>query len=187
MNIAIEAKLRETKKKSDLNQLRAQEFIPAVIYKSGSKAGEDGLKISLVEADFTKAYRKSIGEISFFIVKLDNKEYRTIIKDKQVHPVSRKVMHIDFLELVPDKKVTMRIPLKFFGDPKGLKEGGKLEILVRSLSITCLPDAIPEEVKIDLSDLAVGQSIHFQDLTLENIQSKLPGNTVLARIKGAVV
>lgn len=181
MNIALEAKLRNTKKKSDLNQLRESLYIPAVIYKSGEK----GINISLLEADFNKAYRQSIGEIAFFDIDVDGKKIKTIIKEKQVHPVSRKIMHIDFLEVLEGNKLTLEIPLKFHGEPQGLKEGGKLEILVRKIVITCLPKDIPEEIKIDLSPLGVGDLIHFQDLKLENIFAKLPGNTVLAQVKGA--
>ncbi|MCF7911760.1 MAG: 50S ribosomal protein L25 [Candidatus Cloacimonetes bacterium] len=181
MNIKIEAKRRETKKKSDLTEMRNAEIIPAIIYKSG----EEGLNISISEADFAKEYRKSIGEIAYFLINVDGKEHKTIIKEKQVHPVSRRIQHIDFLELVDGNKLTLKIPLKYSGEPVGLKEGGKLEILVREIKIKCLPKDIPENVKIDLTPLGVGQSIHFSNITLENVYSKLPGNTVLAQVKGA--
>ena len=180
MNIKIEAKRRETKTKSDLTQMRNAEIIPAIIY----KAGEEGMNISIIEADFAKEYRKSIGEISYFLINVDGKEYKTIIKEKQVHPVSRRIQHIDFLELVAGNKTSLRIPLKYFGEPAGFKEGGKLEILVRDIKIKCLPKDIPEEVRIDLAPLKVGQSIYFSDLKLANIYSRLPGNTVLAQVKG---
>ncbi len=181
MNIALVAKCRETKKKSDLTQLRGAQYIPAIIY----KAGQEGLQISLEEAEFTKVYRKSIGEIAFFLITVDGKEYKTIIKEKQIHPVSREVRHIDFQEIIPGNKIKLRIPLKFFGEPVGLKEGGKLEILIRNIEIKCLPEDIPSELNIDLTPLGVGESIYFNDLKLKNIYSRLPGNTVLAQVKVA--
>ncbi len=181
MNIALIANSRDTKKKSDLTQLRDAKQIPAIIY----KAGQDGLQISLDEAEFTKSYRKSIGEIAYFLITVDGIEHKTIIKEKQIHPVSREVRHIDFQEIVPGKKLRLRIPLKYFGEPVGLKEGGKLEILVRELEIRCLPENIPEEINVDLTPLGVGESVYFQDLKLENIYSSLPGNTVLAQVKSA--
>ena len=180
MNIAIEAQKREIKKKSDLTVLRNEKRIPAIIYKQG----QEGLNISLEEAEFARIYRQSIGEIAFFDIKVDGNEYKTVIKEKQIHPVTRKVMHIDFQEVIPENKITMKIPLKFIGEPHGIKEGGELEILVRNLHIKCLPKDIPEEVKIDISPLGVGESIHFSDLKLEYIYSSLPGNTVLAQVKG---
>jgi len=183
MNIKIEAKKRETKMKSDLTTMRNAQIIPAIIY----KAGEEGLEISIVEADFTKEYKKSIGEISYFLINVDGKEYKTIIKEKQIHPVSRRVQHIDFLELVPGNKSSLKVPLKYSGEPVGLKEGGKLEILIREITIKCLPKDIPEEIKIDLTPLAVGQSIYFKDLEMKNIYSSLPGNTALAQVKGAKI
>ncbi|MDP8323232.1 MAG: 50S ribosomal protein L25 [Candidatus Stygibacter australis] len=181
MIIKIEAKKRETKMKSDLTVMRNAKIIPAIIY----KAGEEGLQISIVNADFIREYRKSIGEISYFLINVDGKEYKTIIKEKQIHPVSRLIQHIDFLELVPGNKSTLKVPLKYFGEPLGLKEGGTLEILVREITIKCLPKDIPEEINIDLSPIGVGQSIHFRDLEMKNIYSSLPGNTVLAQVKGA--
>lgn len=181
MNIVIEAKKRIADRKSTTKQLRNELKIPAVIYRSG----EDSLPIILEESVFTAEYRKSIGEITFYIIKLGDKEIKTVIKEKQVHPVSRRVVHLDFQEMIPGQLITLAVPLKFKGEPQGLKAGGKLEILIRKIKITCKPEDIPEEIVIDVSPLKIGESIHFADLTLENIQTKIPGNTVLAQVKGA--
>lgn len=181
MNIVLEAKERLVDKKSSTKQLRNDLKIPAVIYRSG----KDSLPVTLEESVFTTEYRKSIGEITFFVIKLGDKEMKTVIKEKQIHPVSRKVMHLDFQELVAGKLITLTVPLKFKGEPAGLKAGGKLEILIRKIKITCKPEDIPEEIVIDVSPLKIGDSIHFDDLNLANIQSKMPGNTVLAQVKGA--
>lgn len=181
MNIVIEAQKRLIGNKSSVKQLRNEELIPAVIYCNG----EDSLPITIKESSFSSEYRKSIGEIAFFVIKIDDKEIKTVIKEKQIHPVSRKVMHIDFQELVPGNHITFLAPLKFVGEPVGLKAGGKLEILIRKIKITCNPEDVPEEIKIDVSRLKVGQSILFSNLKLNNIQSSIPGNTVLAQVKGA--
>lgn len=181
MNIVIEAKKRTLGRKSSTKQLRNEGKIPAVIYSAGNEA----LPIVIEESVFSSEYRKSIGEISFFIIKFDGKEIKTVIKEKQIHPVSRRVQHIDFQELVPGKPVSFLAPLKFSGVPKGLKAGGKLEILIRKIMITCKPEDIPEEIKLNITSLGMGDTFLFSKLELPNIQTKLPGNTVLAQVKGA--
>ncbi|MCF7918923.1 MAG: 50S ribosomal protein L25 [Candidatus Cloacimonetes bacterium] len=183
MNIVIKATRRVTGRKSIVKDIRNAEQVPAVIY----RRSEDSIPITIDEVTFITEYRKTIGEIAFFLLEVEGKEYKTVIKEKQIHPVSRRVTHIDFQELIPGQLITFEIPVKYTGDAKGLKEGGNLEILVRKLEITCKPEDIPEKLLLDLSPLGVGQSIHFSDLKLENIHSQLPGNTVLAQVKGSRV
>jgi large subunit ribosomal protein L25 len=183
MNIVIEAKRREIGRTSLVKQMRNEGRLPAVIY----SRGQESIPISLDEAAFAIEYHKSIGEISFFIVKLDGKEYKTVIREKQIHPVTRRNRHIDFQELIPGEFITFEIPVQYVGEPHGLKEGGKLEILVRKIKITCKPEDVPDEVVVDLAPMGMGSSIHFSDLKLENIKSKIPDNTVLVQVKGARV
>ena len=163
MNIKINVEKRETNKKSDLNELRKKGFIPAVIY--GKDFSE---KITLVENDFNKEYKKSIGHLAFFDFVFNKKEYKTIIKEKQIHPVTRKIIHVDFLELKTGKEITVNIPIHFEGIAPGTKTGGVLDISMRSLEITCLPKDMPEEIVLDISKLELGNAIHVKDLSLSD-------------------
>ena len=181
MNIAVQATHRELGRPSSVKDMRNDGKIPAIIYRKG----EESLPILLNEAVFGTEYRKSIGEVTFFIINIDGKEIKTIIKEKQIHPVSRRVRHIDFQQLVPGDFITLDIPVKYTGTPKGLESGGILEVLVRKIEVTCKSEIIPEGIKLDISELEVGQKIHFSDVKLVNLKSKLPGNTVLVQVKGA--
>lgn len=180
MNIKIEATLREKGKRSDLNKMRREGFIPAVIYGEGKV----GLNILLPKIDFLKSYKKSIGEVAIFDINLAGKEINTFIKEKQIHPVSRDFVHIDFVELHKGKAITLNIPMHYPGEPVGLKEGGVLEILHHSIEISCLPKDIPEEIVIDVSSLDIGDSIHFRDIQLaEGSTTSMSDATTLVAVR----
>ncbi|MBN1327735.1 MAG: 50S ribosomal protein L25 [Candidatus Cloacimonetes bacterium] len=179
MNVKIKAEIRNNEKKSDLKKIRKDGFIPGIIYGDG----KEGIRVIMESIPFRKIYKKTIGEMAFFDIEVNGKNYKTIIKDKQVHPVSQDIMHIDFLELHEGKALTLNIPLKFVGDPVGVSEGGLMEILVRELEISCLPKDIPEEIEIDVSNLGMGETIHLADINLENIETKTPLETTLVAIR----
>ena len=183
MNIAIKATQRELGRPSVVKDMRNDGKIPAIIYRKG----EDSLPILIDEALFGTEYRKSIGEVTFFIIDVDGKEYRTIIKERQIHPVTRRVRHIDFQQLIPGNFITIDIPVKYFGTPIGLESGGILEVLVRKIEVTCKSENTPEGIELDIAGLEVGQKIHFRDVKAEKLKSKLPANTVLVQMKGARV
>lgn len=180
MNIKIEATLREKGKRSDLNRYRHKGFIPAVIYGEG----KIGVNILLQKIDFMRSYKKSIGEVAIFDVNLAGKEFSTFIKEKQVHPVSREFVHIDFVELHKGKPITLKIPFHYVGEAKGTNEGGALEILYHNIEISCLPKDIPEEIVIDVSELDIGDSIHFRDIELqEGSTSNMTESTTLVAVR----
>ncbi|MCD4819091.1 MAG: 50S ribosomal protein L25 [Candidatus Cloacimonetes bacterium] len=176
MNINIKADVRNKGKKSDLNELRKNGFIPAVIYGEG----KEGKLISLEEISFLKEYKKTIGEMTFYDIELDGNSFKTIIKDKQIHPVKRNIRHIDFLELHSGRKVILNIPLTFIGEPIGVKAGGIPETIIRKIEVSCLPKDIVDHIEIDIADLKIGDSIHIKDLDLEEMEAKLPlGATII--------
>ncbi len=165
MIFRLEATKRTVGKKSLNHVLRKNGMIPAVIYGQG----KEGLSISLNKVQFVKEYKKSIGELAFFNIVVDGKEYNTVIKEKQIHPVKRDVIHVDFLELHKDIQIRIDIPLKFNGQPEDLRNGGILEIGMRHLSVTCLPAEIPQDFEVDVSRLKIGQSIHVKDVDVKSL------------------
>lgn len=178
MNIKLDAQIRSKGKKSDLNSLRNNGFIPAVIYGEG----KEGMMITLEKREFTKEYKKTFGHLAFFEINVDNKVVKVILKDKQIHPVSREILHIDFQELHSGKPITLKVPLRFVGTAPGTKAGGVLEILHRDLEISCLPRFIPDDIEIDVSNLNVGDVIHLKDIALDNMEVKIPNDTAIATI-----
>jgi len=170
MNLKLETQKREMGKKSNLTTLRKSGFIPAVVY------GEDladNINISICDSDFMKSIKKSLGELAFYDLNIEGKEYRTVIKEKQIHPVSRKTLHIDFQVLHEGSPIVVHIPFKFTGIPAGAKHGGLLEILHRNVEVVCLPKHIVEDIEVDVSSLENGQSFHISQINLHKLNLKL--------------
>jgi len=131
-----------------------------------------------------KNYKKSIGEVAFFDFDLSGKKISTFIKEKQVHPVSRDFVHIDFMELHKGTTITLEVPLHYKGIAEGTKEGGALEILHHTLEISCLPKDIPDEIEIDVTNLKIGDSIHFREIELsEGVTSSMTEATTLVAVR----
>ena len=177
MNIKINAEKRELGKRSDLTELRKEGFIPGIIY----GAGQEGIKIAFNARDYTREYKKSIGAVAFFDITIDGKTYKTFIKEKQIHPLTREIVHIDFLELHKGKPITIDVPINFTGEALGTKEGGVFEIIHRVIQVTCLPKDIPDEISFDISSMNIGDSIHVSDLNVsEDMNIELTDEITIA-------
>jgi len=168
MVIKIEAGKRTLGKKSDRKDLRKGFNIPGIMYGQGV----EGTPIQFNAPDFMKAYKQSIGELAIFNIVVDGKEHRCILKAKQIHPVRRDIIHVDFLLLNPGHEVSLSLPIKFVGEAAGQKMGGMIDIIVRHLNIACLPKDIPEDVEVDISALEIGDSLHIKDVKVPNVKVK---------------
>ena len=176
LNLAVQS--REIENKSSRKNLRKSGNIPAVIYSEG----QPGIHISVPTNEFTKLYKKSIGEVAVFNLNLNGKDCHAIVKARQIHPVSRDFIHVDFLELHKDKELNLSVPFKFIGTPASLKEGGIMEITVRELKVSCLPKYIPEDIPLHIEKLAIGEAIYIKDIKLENITIKEAGNIPIVSV-----
>jgi large subunit ribosomal protein L25 len=180
MNIKIKAKNREIGNKSDLTRFRNEGYIPAVIYGEG----KIGKNILIDRIAFNKSYKKTIGEVAIFDIDVEGSKFSTFIKEKQIHPVTREIIHVDFVELHKGKPITLEIPINFVGEAKGAKEGGMVEYLHRSIVISCLPKDIPEEIEVDISHLGIGDALHFADLNLpDTLSTTMTEETALVSVK----
>jgi len=160
MNITIEAIKRDKGKKSLVKDMRNDGFIPGVIYSGGNEA----ILIKFNRNDFVKKWRKTAGELVVFEINVEGKKFNTVIKEKQINPVSRDFIHIDFLEMKSGTKISVNLPFKFKGIPEGVKEGGVLETLMREIEVKCFPKDLKEDIEIDISHLKVGMGIHIGDI-----------------------
>ena len=161
--ITIEGQLRTGFGKTATRQLRSQEQVPAVIY-GGAK-----------EVNFyasAKAFRSLIytSEFQFAEVKVDDKTYRCIMKDLQFDKVTDTLIHVDLLELVDGKKVIADIPLHFTGNAKGVKDGGKLHIKMKSLKVKTSPEYLKEHIEVNVEDLELNNSIRVEDVMIDNFE-----------------
>ena len=160
MIFTINAEPRNTVRKSDLTTLRASGLIPAVIY--GPEV--PSISITLNKAEFTQLFKKSFTEVSFWEIACAGKKYHTILKDKQVHPVSRNFLHLDFMTVAAEATVEFDVPIRYFGVAIGTKEGGMVDVQQHTVKISCKGQDIPEDLSLDISALKVGDSLHICDL-----------------------
>ncbi len=103
-------------------------------------------------------------------ISVDGKTYRCILKDLQFHKVTDELLHVDFLELVEDKKVIASLPLKYVGTPAGVKAGGKLVTKMKTLKVKTLPKYLKEQIEVDLSDLELNGNVRVQDVKAEGME-----------------
>ena len=162
-SITIQGQLRTESGKKATRQLRSQKLVPAVIY-----GGQSEVNFSALEADF-----KSIVYTSEFMlanITVEGKTYRCILKDLQFDKVTDALIHIDFLELVEDKKVIATLPLKYVGTPEGVKAGGKMVIKMKSIKVKTLPKYLKEFIEVDLSNLQLNENIRVENIIADNME-----------------
>jgi large subunit ribosomal protein L25 len=158
----VVAKKREKTGKYNNRNLRKEGLIPAVIY--GHDINES---LVLNAKDFNKVF-DSIKNHNIISVDIEGKKEDVLIKDYVEHPVTRKVIHVDFFKVNPDNPVTVRVPVVSKGLAKGVKTGGMLEQYLRFLKIKCKPGLIPAEVVVDVAELKLKYSVYVRDLDLGN-------------------
>ena len=161
--ITIEGQLRTGFGKAATRQLRSEEKVPGVIY-GGAKeinflAPASAFKNVVYTPDF------QIAEI-----KIDGSAYRCVLKDLQFDKVSDKLIHVDFMELVEDKRVMVTIPIKFVGIPAGVKAGGKLMTKMKTLKVKTLPKHLREHIEVDISHMELNDNLRVQDVKVENME-----------------
>lgn len=152
---------REGKGRGHSRRLRAQGQIPAVIYgKSGS------FSLAVDAADFHMLLRKIAGATAIITLQDQNKKkYDALIHQWQRNPMTDRFEHIDFLEVVAGQKVNAHLAVHTHGESIGVKNsGGVLEVVAYEIEISALPNKLPEQLQLDVSDLDVGQFIHVKDL-----------------------
>ncbi|MCK4338462.1 MAG: 50S ribosomal protein L25 [Candidatus Cloacimonetes bacterium] len=165
----INTEIRNTGQKES-KKLRKNEKIPAILYGKGF----DSIPLALDYKVFIHPYRESTGHQTFIFLTVNGKEYRTLIKEMQIDPLSRKIMHIDFQEIYAGQKIDVKIPINLVGDAPGIIEGGIFEMHLRELEIKCLPKDLPDSFELDVSKLQIFESIHVEDII-----EKLPDVDIL--------
>jgi len=158
----LNAKIRETGNKI-VKKLRKENQIPAILY--GKEI--DSKPISIDYSEFREVYAETLEHTSFIFINVDGEKHRTLIKEIQVEPLSREVLHVDFQEIYSGQKIVIEVPLRIVGEAPGMQEGGILETHLREIEIECLPKNLPDHIEIDISELGLGDSIHIEDV-LEN-------------------
>ena len=162
--VALTAQVRKTLGKGAARSLRHQSLVPAVLY---GRALESTL-LSVSPGDLEKATSTASAENILIDLTITDGEstrnQRAMIREIQVDPVKRNILHVDFLGISMDRKITVEVPINLVGDPVGVSAGGMLQQVLRSVEISCLPDRIPDTLELDVSSLTMGHSLHVSDL-----------------------
>jgi large subunit ribosomal protein L25 len=162
--IVIHAEKREETGKGVARSLRRKNVIPAVLYRAGGS-----LPIKLPKKEITQFINTTAGEqIMVDLQFADGESKLALVKDYQIDPTRRELLHADFFEVLLTEKVKVNVHIIPTGEPIGVKrDSGILQTLLRDIEIECLPDKIPGHIKIDISGLEIGQSYHVRDLPIE--------------------
>lgn len=166
--VILEAGLRVPKGKQGLHALRREEAIPGVVYGEGAAS----IPIQVGAKDLSRALHTKAGEnvLITLRVKEDSKkmsENVVLIKELQQHPVSHRIVHVDFNRVSLTKKITVTVPLSIQGEAVGVKQGGGILEHVRwDLEVSCLPTQIPAEIPVDVSHLALNQTLAAKAVAL---------------------
>jgi large subunit ribosomal protein L25 len=160
--VEIKGTAREAVGKKNAKAVRAQELIPCVLY-----GGETPVHFQASEKDFRKiVYTPEVFAINLAV---DGQNYTAIMQDLQFHPVSDKLLHVDFLMVRDNVPVKLEIPVRFEGYAKGMQQGGRLKTNLRTLKVKGLVKNIPDEIKIDVTNLNLGESIRVGDIKVEGV------------------
>lgn len=164
MDIAkLTAQTRDDIGKGAARSLRAQGRIPGILY----GPGVDNIRISVESSELEKMFNSPL--YSRGLINLDIKggqpyKKTVMVKELQIDPVKAHYIHVDLLEISMDKKIATMVYVNTIGNPKGVEEGGILQIIRRELEVYCLPANIPEQIDIDVSNMEIGDSIHVSEI-----------------------
>ena len=177
-SITIDGSQRESVGKKSTRALRNAGQVPCVLY--GGEANP--LHFTSPELAFSKlVYTPSAHTV---VIKLDNGDtFNAVMQDIQFHPVTDRIMHVDFYEIYDNKEITMEIPVKTTGSSKGVLNGGTLRIPYRKLRVKAIPSKLPDFIEIDISPLKIGSKFHIYELENEDYVFVHPDDTVICQVR----
>jgi len=179
MNVEMTVQVRTGTGKELAGRLRRAEQVPAVLY--GPKA--QTLSLSVPAAQLEKLLRDMGEESRLLRLTIEGGEEQQVrqvlIREIQVHPIRRRFLHVDFYEVPLDRAIVVEVPVEMQGEAVGIKKGGTLNLIRRTLAVRCLPGEIPERIQVDISGLDLGDTIHVADL-LEKVPFELVGDRSFA-------
>jgi large subunit ribosomal protein L25 len=176
-SITINGSQRESVGKKVTKALRNAGQVPCVLY-----GGDTPVHFSAEELAFSKLVYTPNAHTVVIAIK-NGKTYNAILQDIQFHPVTDRILHIDFYQLFENKEITMEIPILFVGSSRGVKNGGVLRKNYRSLKVKAVPANLPDFIEVDITPLKIGNKLYIT--TLENKAYKFmhPDNTVICQVR----
>lgn len=175
-SILIKGSERESVGKAATKTLRNAGLVPCVVY-----GGNEPVHFSAEE----KAFKNLVYTPNAHTVEIDlgKKKISAILQDIQFHPISDRILHIDFFELNKDREVTIEIPVRVIGTSRGVLSGGVLRLAQRKLKVKALPDNLPDFIDADITDLEMGNKLYITALKSDKYTFLHPDNTVVAQVR----
>lgn len=161
--VKLAAQIRQETGRTAVKKIKSQGFVPAVIYSHG----ETPVSLKVNERDITTVLSHAVGEHLLVDLEIAGGANRlALIQEVQHHPVTQAVLHVDFHGVSANEAIEASVPLEPTGDAAGVKNGGLLEQPLRALTISCLPQDLPEIITVDVSALAIGKALHVKEIKL---------------------
>lgn len=176
-SITIKGSERESVGKVSTKALRNAGMVPCVLY-----GGQNPVHFSAEEKAFSKLVYTP--EAHTVVIELEGgKKMEGILQDIQFHPVSDKILHVDFYQLDAAKEITMEVPVKITGTSPGVLLGGVLRLNQRKLKVRALPANLPDFVEANISELEMGNKLYVTKLETKNFKILHPDNTVVCQVR----
>ena len=168
----VEGQVREGRGKGPARRTRLTGMVPAILYGGKNK---ESISLTVNAKQVARILRSETGHNTIFTVQVtDGAAEKAMVKDWQVDPVSGKLLHVDLFRIAMDVRMRVRVPVHTFGEPQGVKmQGGVFEMVTREVEVVCLPADIPEEFKIDVSEMLIGKQLRASDLPFDRDKIKL--------------
>jgi large subunit ribosomal protein L25 len=162
----ISVSRRENVGKGAARAARRAGIIPAVVY--GTEA--EPISVGIQELELNRLIKQTGFFSQLFQLDVEGDKMNVLARDLQVHPVTDRAMHVDFLRVAANATITVSVPAAFINEDEcpGLREGGILNVVRYDIEVSCRPDAIPEQIEVDLTGFQVGDSIHISAVSLPN-------------------
>ena len=182
-SIEINGSLRTETGKKATRELRKSNSVPCVLY--GINNDENGNQVATHFTVTNDGLRNLVYTPHIYVVDLniDGKIVTAIMKDIQFHPVTDKILHVDFYQIDEAKPIVMEVPVKLEGLAEGVKAGGKLALQVRKLKVKALYNVIPERLVIDVTNLGLGKTIKVGELSYEGLELLNAKEAVVCAVK----
>ena len=175
-SITIQGTKRESVGKKSTKALRDAELVPCVVY-----GGGEPLNFSTEEKSFKNLVYTPDAHTATLVI--DGVTVEAVLQDIQFHPITDKILHVDFYQLHADKAVVMEVPVRITGRSKGVVAGGVLRQTYRKLKVKAIPANLPDEVVVDVTPLKIGNKLYVGDVKTEGYSFMHPDNAVIVAVK----
>ncbi len=175
-SITIKGSQRESVGKKATRALRNAGMVPCVVY-----GGDEPISFSAGELEFRHLIYTP--DVHTVVIDLNGKKIEAILQDIQFHPVTDRILHIDFYQIFDDKEVMLEIPVRITGNARGVRNGGVLRIVSRKLKVKALPKDLPDFIEADITEMKIGAKMYVTAVQNDAYKILHSDNTVICQVR----